>query len=442
MAASQKESGCRRCAGSPPRWASSPTTVNAAYRSLRGRGLVAGAGRRGTSVRGRPAHRTALVHRRFPPARSTSPPVTPIRRCSRRSIAYSNASTRGHTSTASSTNYRASATCSASCVRRGRHSSRHVAVVSGALDGIERVLVAQLRAGDRIGVEDPGFCNVLDLVAALGLDVVPVAIDERGILPADARSGARTGHRGARRHAAGAESDRRCARRRSRPRAATRAARASRRCSSWRTITPARLPAPESRRSGSTGANAGRSFVRPRRRMAPICDSAALAGDRETDGARGRSPAHRLSLGESSAAANRLSSSNRTLRVSVSVRARSARLCGATRTLSSLRSPSTTSRRGVVPGLNVWVPVPEEVPVVQSLLVAGFAVSGGERFRLRAGPAIRVTISTLAPAQAPALADAIAASARIARALRSFLRSCSQTGSNGPAAPGAGKIRS
>ena len=61
-------------------------------------------------------------------------------------------------------------------------------------------------------------------------------------------------------------------------------------------------------------------------------------------------------------------------------------------------------------GLNVWVPVPEEVPVVQSLLAAGFAVSAGERFRLRAGPAIRVTIARLAPAQAPALADAIAAS--------------------------------
>jgi hypothetical protein len=48
--------------------------------------------------------------------------------------------------------------------------------------------------------------------------------------------------------------------------------------------------------------------------------------------------------------------------------------------------------------------------VVQSLAAAGFAVSAGERFRLRAGPAIRVTIATLAPARAPLLADAIAAS--------------------------------
>jgi hypothetical protein len=47
---------------------------------------------------------------------------------------------------------------------------------------------------------------------------------------------------------------------------------------------------------------------------------------------------------------------------------------------------------------------------VQALLAAGFAVSAGERFRLRAGPAIRVTTATLDPARAPALADAIAVS--------------------------------
>jgi DNA-binding transcriptional MocR family regulator len=59
-------------------------------------------------------------------------------------------------------------------------------------------------------------------------------------------------------------------------------------------------------------------------------------------------------------------------------------------------------------GLNVWIPVPEEAALVAGLRDAGFGVSPGERFRLRSGPAIRVTISTLQPDEAIAFADALA----------------------------------
>jgi DNA-binding transcriptional MocR family regulator len=60
-------------------------------------------------------------------------------------------------------------------------------------------------------------------------------------------------------------------------------------------------------------------------------------------------------------------------------------------------------------GLNVWVPVVEEGAAVQWLLGAGWAVLPGERFRLRSGPGIRITVSTLDQAEAERLAGDIAA---------------------------------
>jgi DNA-binding transcriptional MocR family regulator len=59
-------------------------------------------------------------------------------------------------------------------------------------------------------------------------------------------------------------------------------------------------------------------------------------------------------------------------------------------------------------GLNVWIPVQEEAAPIAGLLDAGFAVSGGERFRLQAGPAIRVTTAQLETRDAVQFADALA----------------------------------
>jgi DNA-binding transcriptional MocR family regulator len=63
-------------------------------------------------------------------------------------------------------------------------------------------------------------------------------------------------------------------------------------------------------------------------------------------------------------------------------------------------------------GLNVWVPVREEAATVEALLAHGWAVSAGERFRLRTAPAVRVTSAVLPVDEAPALAQAIADSQR------------------------------
>ena len=58
--------------------------------------------------------------------------------------------------------------------------ARELAVVAGALDGIERVLAAHLRPGDSVGIEDPGYSSVTELVTAMGFRSVPVRIDGSG----------------------------------------------------------------------------------------------------------------------------------------------------------------------------------------------------------------------------------------------------------------------
>jgi DNA-binding transcriptional MocR family regulator len=60
-------------------------------------------------------------------------------------------------------------------------------------------------------------------------------------------------------------------------------------------------------------------------------------------------------------------------------------------------------------GLGVWVPLAEEAATVRELLVRGWAVSPGERYRFRAAPGIRVTTADLEPEEAERLADAFAA---------------------------------
>jgi DNA-binding transcriptional MocR family regulator len=59
-------------------------------------------------------------------------------------------------------------------------------------------------------------------------------------------------------------------------------------------------------------------------------------------------------------------------------------------------------------GLNVWIPVREETPVVQALMSAGWAVQAGERYRLTTGPAVRVTIATVEPKEAARIAEELA----------------------------------
>lgn len=60
-------------------------------------------------------------------------------------------------------------------------------------------------------------------------------------------------------------------------------------------------------------------------------------------------------------------------------------------------------------GLNVWVPVDAEDVVGAGLLARGWAVAAGSRFRLRSGPAVRITVAALRPDEAGTLAADLAA---------------------------------
>jgi DNA-binding transcriptional MocR family regulator len=160
----------------------SPTTVNAAFATLRAHGRIGGNRRGGSVVIGRPAFQTGLVD---------APPTTA------RNLAVANpdpaflpALRPIVAGAVSERRLYGEARDSAALLDSARRwfaadgvPADHLAVVSGALDGVERVLSTQLVAGDAIALEDPTYPPYRELARALRLRVVPVALDERGIRP-------------------------------------------------------------------------------------------------------------------------------------------------------------------------------------------------------------------------------------------------------------------
>ncbi len=173
-------------------------TVAAAYQSLRQRGVIETAGRNGTRVRSRPPVAQNRRERRppVPPGvldLSTGEPdlrLLPDPWPHLRDLAADRLSAAGYRD--------AGVLPELAAVARTRLTDDGVpvpalTVTSGALDGIDRLLAAHLRPGDRVGIEDPGWANMIDMVAAQGLTPVPVPVDDDGPTPDGLRRALRLG---------------------------------------------------------------------------------------------------------------------------------------------------------------------------------------------------------------------------------------------------------
>jgi DNA-binding transcriptional MocR family regulator len=285
-------------------------------------------------------------------------------------------------------------------------SAHELCVVSGALDGIERVLQAHTRPGDRVAVESPGYAALYDLLRAQGLLLEPVELDDRGILPASLGRALEHGvtavvvtPRG--QNPTGAALD-------------------AERAQELRAVLGGHpdVLLIEDDHLGPIAGTTLHTLTAGRRRWAatrsvakalgPDLRLAVLAGDPETvarvEGRQQCGPgwvSHILqslvlALWRDEAVAEQV--------------ARAGELYGGRRRalLEEL------ARRGVAAtgasGLNVWVPVHEEAGAVAALLQRGWVVAPGAPYRLGdSEPAIRVTTATLGPAEARRLADDIAA---------------------------------
>lgn len=384
-----------------------PNTVAAAYRTLRERGVIETAGRRGSRVRPKPAT-TGREHIRMDvPAgvRDVShgnpdPALLPAlaraftwaaEQSDREPVLY------GDDPVEPEFARLARAELDADGVPAGP-----VAVASGSLDAVERVLAAHLKPGDTVAVEDPGWGSLLDLVPALGLRVTPVRVDDEGPLPDDVRAALESGAR------ALIVTDRA-----QNPTGAVVSATRARALRAVLRRHPEILLIEDDHGHGIVhqplhplaGTTRTWAFVRSVAKVyGPDLRLAVLTGDAVTlDRVRGR---QRLGPGWVSRLTQRAVSrlwSDGAVDAPAVAAAYGERRDALIAALAERGVPAYGSS-----GLNVWIPVPDETGAVSRLLHAGWAVAPGALFRLGAAPGIRITVSTLTAEETRSLAEAIA----------------------------------
>jgi len=277
-------------------------------------------------------------------------------------------------------------------------------VTSGALDGIERVLTAHLRPGDRVAVEDPGWANLQDLLAALGFSVEPMRVDDDGPLVADVTRALRRGVRAVvvttrAQNPTGAAVS------------AERAAELRQPLADHADV----LLIEDDHSAGIAGVPlhtlAGTTrrwaFVRSASKAyGPDLRLALLAGDRRTvERVHGR-----LRLGPGWVSYLLQDFAVRLWRDKAATGLVHKAEAVYTRNRSLLHA--ALADRGVPShgrsGLNIWIPVPDETVAITRLLSAGWAAAPGTRFRIGTPPGVRITVSGVDATEIDPLADAVA----------------------------------
>lgn len=386
----------------------SPATVASAYRDLRVKGVARGHKRAGTRITGAPptAPRAAIVvpaGARNLISGSPDPEFLPPLPAPRRTATtgtpvssprlYSEPAILPRLAGLASARFRADGIDPA-----------HLAVVSGALDGVERVLAAWLRPGDRVAVEDPGYAPLLDLLDALDLTTVPMSLDDSGVRPESL----------ARALSSRCDAVVFVPRAQSPTGAAWDAGRAR---ELWRVLesAPEVLVIEDDHAAEVAGAPAqtvttGRSkraVIRSvSKTLGPDLRVALLAGDAVTvarvEGRQALGPGWVSYLLQDTVAD--LWQDPATGRLLEQARAayaeRRARLIADLAAVGIAATGRT--------GMAVWVPVTDEVGTTSALLDCGWAVAPGERFRRSSPPAIRIGVATLTAAESAQFAADLA----------------------------------
>jgi DNA-binding transcriptional MocR family regulator len=272
----------------------------------------------------------------------------------------------------------------------------HCAIVSGAMDGIDCLLAEHLKPGDRVAVEDPGFTGHHDLVASRGLTLVPVRIDEQGMLPDALHSACVQGVRAVVMTP--------------RAQSPTGAAMTDERANELRRVLHGRAPEAliieddhasflcESTPSAcvsASGATVKRwAHIRSlSKSFNPDLRLAVMTGDDQTM----MRVLDRIVVTERWVS-HMLQATAHALLGDATVRAQ-VRKAGREYDQRRARLTSLLASAGLQAtgrsGYNLWLPVVEETATVQALAARGWLVAAGERFRLASPPGIRITASCL-----------------------------------------------